>query len=316
MARSRNIKPGFFLNDQLAECDPLARLLFAGLWCIADREGRLEDRPKRIKAEVLPYDNCDVDELLRQLADHDFIIRYEVDGNAYIQVTNFKKHQNPHVKEASSIIPPPPDNELASEMHHTSTVQEHEKNSSFPADSLNLIPDSNNIYTSEQSPDVSPDTRDEEEHEESDNQENQEGHKYNEDSCPFKAALYLRNRIRENNHRARVPNDKPEDKLMQKWAEEMDRLNRIGPPGGSQGYTWQEIRRLIDFSQEDDFWKGNILSAAKLRDKCINLENQMKRKLGREPPTDKKTADENPNFRQFKQRQYKEEDFEKLYEEL
>ena len=147
MARSRNIKPGFFLNDQLAECDPLARLLFAGLWCIADREGRLEDRPKRIKAEVLPYDNCDVDELLRQLADHDFIIRYEVDGNAYIQVTNFKKHQNPHVKEASSIIPPPPDNELASEMHHTSTVQEHEKNSSFPADSLNLIPDSLNPHT-------------------------------------------------------------------------------------------------------------------------------------------------------------------------
>ena len=60
MARSRNIKPGFFLNDDLAECEPLARLLFAGLWCIADREGRLEDRPKRIKIEVLPYDNCDV----------------------------------------------------------------------------------------------------------------------------------------------------------------------------------------------------------------------------------------------------------------
>jgi hypothetical protein len=55
VARSRNIKPGFFLNDELAECEPLARILFAGLWCIADREGRLEDRPKRIKAEVLPY---------------------------------------------------------------------------------------------------------------------------------------------------------------------------------------------------------------------------------------------------------------------
>ncbi|HHV63842.1 MAG TPA: DnaD domain protein [Peptococcaceae bacterium] len=142
MARARNIKPGFFLNDELAECDPLARLLFAGLWCIADREGRLEDRPKRIKAEVLPYDDCDVDQLLEQLAKHGFIIRYEVDGNQYIQVTNFSKHQNPHVKEAASIIPPPPTQETAPEKHHTSTMQEPEQNNSFPADSLKLIPSS------------------------------------------------------------------------------------------------------------------------------------------------------------------------------
>jgi hypothetical protein len=65
MARARNIKPGFFLNDELAECEPLARLLFAGLWCIADREGRLEDKPKRIKVEILPYDDCDIDYLLK-----------------------------------------------------------------------------------------------------------------------------------------------------------------------------------------------------------------------------------------------------------
>jgi len=147
MARSRNIKPGFFLNDKLAECDPLARLLFAGLWCIADREGRLEDRPKRIKAEILPYDNCDVDNLLNQLAKHGFILRYTVDGERYIQVINFSKHQNPHIREPESIIPPPPEQELASYEHHTSTVQEQEKHSSFPADSLNLIPDSLNPHT-------------------------------------------------------------------------------------------------------------------------------------------------------------------------
>jgi len=54
VARARNIKPGFFKNDQLAECHPLARLLFAGLWCEADRAGRLKDRPKRLKVECLP----------------------------------------------------------------------------------------------------------------------------------------------------------------------------------------------------------------------------------------------------------------------
>lgn len=147
MARARNIKPGFFLNDKLAECDPLARLLFAGLWCIADREGRLEDRPKRIKAEVLPYDDCDPDDLLNQLAQRGFIIRYEVDGNRYIQITNFKKHQNPHVKEAPSIIPPPPEQELTPEKHCASSVQTPEKHDEDPADSLKLIPDSLKPHT-------------------------------------------------------------------------------------------------------------------------------------------------------------------------
>ena len=100
---------------------------------------------------------------------------------------------------------------------------------------------------------------------------------YTEDSPPYRAAAYLRNRILENNARARVPPDNPEDKLMQKWVQEMDRLHRIGPPGGTKGYSWQEIRDLIDFSQDDDFWRANILSASKLREKCVQLENQMKR---------------------------------------
>lgn len=105
MARSRNIKPGFFTNEELADCDPLARLLYAGLWCIADREGRLEDRPKRIKAEILPYDDCDTEELLMQLADQQFIARYEHTGLKLIQVIQFGKHQHPHQNEPASKLP-------------------------------------------------------------------------------------------------------------------------------------------------------------------------------------------------------------------
>lgn len=108
MARARNIKPGFFANENLAECEPLARLLFAGLWCLADREGRLEDRPKRIRAELLPYDSCDADELLNQLSKQGFITRYEVDSQKLIQVNGFTKHQMPHHKEVASTFPPIP----------------------------------------------------------------------------------------------------------------------------------------------------------------------------------------------------------------
>lgn len=173
MARSRNIKPGFFTNDELAECSPLARLLFAGLWTIADKEGRLDDRPKKIKALVLPFDNVDCDDCLKQLHDRHFITRYSVEGNGYIQISNWKKHQNPHCKEAPSEIPEQCQTEHepeqapvkhsadmvtesanehqvteikgAPEKHSTSTVQEPVENNLNPADSLNLIPDSLNL---------------------------------------------------------------------------------------------------------------------------------------------------------------------------
>ena len=140
MARSRNLKPGFFKNERLAELNPLARLLFAGLWTLADREGRLEDRPKRIKAEILPYDDCDVNALLDELQDgrEQFILRYGINGNQYIQVMNFVKHQNPHMKEQASVIPAPCKN-------GASTVQEQNEHRSCPADSLNPITDSLNI---------------------------------------------------------------------------------------------------------------------------------------------------------------------------
>lgn len=118
MARMRYIKPGFFLNDQLAEIEPLGRLLFAGLWTIADREGKLDDRPKRIKAEILPYDDCNIDVLLNTLAEAEFIHRYEVDGNPYIIITNFNRHQSPNIKETNSIIPNPPEKC----QHHVSTI--------------------------------------------------------------------------------------------------------------------------------------------------------------------------------------------------
>lgn len=107
--RSRNIKPGFFKNDILGTMDPLARILFSGLWCLADREGRLSDRPMRIKAEILPFDDCDINLFLEGLSENGFIRRYEKGGERYIQIVNFKKHQHPNIKEAESEIPPESD---------------------------------------------------------------------------------------------------------------------------------------------------------------------------------------------------------------
>lgn len=107
MARARNIKPGLYKNEDLAECSIWARYVFAGLSTISDREGRLEDRPKRIKGELLPYDAQDMEPLLKELTARGFIQRYEVAGVRYIQILTFNRHQSPHYSEKPSVIPPP-----------------------------------------------------------------------------------------------------------------------------------------------------------------------------------------------------------------
>src|SRR5690242_18895839 len=111
MARMRTIKPGFLTNDVLAEVEPLGRIQFAGLWTLADRAGRLEDRPRKIKVEVLLYDDCDIEGLLTQLAERCFILRYAANNTRFIQILAFDKHQCPNIKETPSTIPPPPDAE-------------------------------------------------------------------------------------------------------------------------------------------------------------------------------------------------------------
>ena len=122
MARTRLLKPGFFSNDLLAECAPLARLLFAGLWTLVDRDGRMECRHAKIKAQILPYDACDVGVLLGQLADRGFVQVYEVDGKTYVQVDGFAKHQNPHPKETSDGLPEPPKNTGETQCHGNSVT--------------------------------------------------------------------------------------------------------------------------------------------------------------------------------------------------
>jgi hypothetical protein len=106
MARRRFIHPDFFIDEYLVTLPPFTRLLFAGLWCLSDREGRLPDKPVKIKMQLFPADQVDVDAALDALAAGGLVTRYVVDGEKFIQVNRFGKHQHPHPKEAPSVIPP------------------------------------------------------------------------------------------------------------------------------------------------------------------------------------------------------------------
>lgn len=108
--RARNIKPSFFTNEKLGVLDPAIQVTFIGLWCLADRDGILEDRPLRIKAELFPYrDNVDINGYLTVLSEQGFIERYTVHNKSYIYVIAFSKHQSPHHTEKPKGHPKNPD---------------------------------------------------------------------------------------------------------------------------------------------------------------------------------------------------------------
>ncbi len=111
MARIRAIKPGIMINEDLCALGPYAYILFTGLWMIADREGRFEFRPRRIKAQCMPmWDEIsteDVEQLLEKLCKSGFLFLYEVLGTKYCLIRNWHKHQHCDVREAKSMLPPP-----------------------------------------------------------------------------------------------------------------------------------------------------------------------------------------------------------------
>ena len=112
--RIRTIKPEFFHHEGLFEAEqetklPL-RVAFAGLWCIADREGRFKWEPRRIGVQVLPYDGVDFSRVLDALATRAFVLKYRVGDACFGFIPSFLKHQVINNRESQSILPDPEGN--------------------------------------------------------------------------------------------------------------------------------------------------------------------------------------------------------------
>lgn len=110
MARIRYLKPTFFSDEDIGDLSIEARLFFMGLWCHADRAGRLEFKPRTLKVLIMPYDDIDASKLVDELHPK-FAAKYNVGDKNYIQIVNFSKHQKPHKSERISEIPEMPKQE-------------------------------------------------------------------------------------------------------------------------------------------------------------------------------------------------------------
>ncbi len=104
MARIRTIKPDFFTSDDICALSPLARLLYIGLWCEADREGRFAWTPKAFRRRYLPDDQTDIEVLCHELLARDLVRLY---GDDLAFIPTFLDHQHVNPREAQSVLPAP-----------------------------------------------------------------------------------------------------------------------------------------------------------------------------------------------------------------
>lgn len=89
MPKIRALKPEFWTDESVVAVQPLARLLFQGLWNYACDNGHVQDKPRQLKMRILPADSCDVSELLDELAGEDLIVR----SDGWVVVRTLGSHQ-------------------------------------------------------------------------------------------------------------------------------------------------------------------------------------------------------------------------------
>ena len=114
MARSRVIKPEFWTDEKLARLSRDSRLLFVGLWSVSDDYGVAKGHPAFIKSQLFPYDETlsikQIGAYLSELVNEGFVCPFKHNGEQYLYIKGFTKHQK--VDHPSKLRnPEPPDQE-------------------------------------------------------------------------------------------------------------------------------------------------------------------------------------------------------------
>jgi hypothetical protein len=93
VARIRTVKPEFWVDEKVVELTFGARLLFIGLWSFADDQGYVDYSPKRIRMQVFPGDQVDIEALIGELLAAGVVRAYESPVGPVLHVANWARHQ-------------------------------------------------------------------------------------------------------------------------------------------------------------------------------------------------------------------------------
>lgn len=256
MPRIRTIKPDAFLSESLSDVPRGTRWTFAGLWTYADDAGRARDDARLIKAALYPLDDdvtlADVSHDLELLEGIGGICRYVVEGRRYLHMP--KWHHQKINRPTPAKSPPCPLHEGGGSGHVL-----------HAEDSLST-------------------------------------HGGLTEGSTWEGKGREREEEREGNVSDRSATDAPSTSLALVADERDDVLrlcdhlaDRIEANGSNRptigkgwhdaarlmldrdGRTEQEVHGAIDWCQGDEFWRSNILSMPKLREKYDQLRLQAQR---------------------------------------
>lgn len=251
MPRIRTIKPEFFTSLTVADLTPEQRLTFIGLWTHCDDEGRAVDDARLIKAAVWPLDDrtaADVEGDLRALTERSLINRYTLSRKPYLAVTGWREHQRIN-RPTPSRLPAPEQGETTPPPQPTST------NDDSPPAHAYLSEDSRPERNREQG------TRNRE-------QETSEAAPQLPDTVQLREDVervcsHLADRIEGNGSKRPT--------ITKSWRTAARLLL------DKDGRTEEQVHGAIDWCQNSDFWRSNVLSMPKLREKYDTLRLQAAR---------------------------------------
>lgn len=242
MPRIRSIKPDFFSSEQIVSVSIPARYLFEGIWVFGDDDGFISASVVQLKMKVFPGDTIDVEPLLEELLNVGLVERVDTDQGPALRVPSFRKHQSPK-------YPTPTKFTL-----HGASLTQHSPNPSP------ILP--------QRSPSAHPG---EERRGEERNGEEKE----------------------ELSSEVAIATPRPEITQLLDLLDSLIIANGGKKPSRSKknvdaarllidrdGRTVEQIAAAIHWCQSDEFWRANILSMSKLRDKYdqLRLSAQRQRK--------------------------------------
>lgn len=238
MARIRSIKPEIAHDAALSSCSYPARFLYVMLITQADDAGRLHGSAGAVRGACLPNDDVtlgEIDGWLAELQGHGLLDRYLVERQEYVALRGWSKNQRVD-KPSRFVLPePPPSRGFAT------PSRESRENGATPSrsdlgpttpDPRPSIPDPLSPSISRPTP-AAPDADSIEE-------------------CEHLADLIERNGSKR-------------PTVTAAWLLAADRLRRL------DGRTHEQVMAAIDWCQGDEFWRANVLSMPKLREKYDQL---------------------------------------------
>ena len=97
MARKRMIDPNIWQSEDFSKLSTLGKLVFIGLFSLADDEGRGRCNPVYLKSTLFPYEesirSADIDKTLFEISSNMSVIFYSCDGSNYYSLYNWNTWQ-------------------------------------------------------------------------------------------------------------------------------------------------------------------------------------------------------------------------------